>query len=122
MGTSLRVVLAFVVWYFAVSVAMIYGSIWESRANPKQDVFVAFVDGSSARGTLMRNWDKSWSLATGDGQEVRFDDFQSMAWSVPKEPPGVFQSWRALVPVSLISACFVVFVLFELRPALLRRH
>lgn len=103
-----RLCLTLVVWWFAVSWAATYGSIWESQVHPLQGVTLQFADGTSATGNLSRNFDQSWNLSATDGSTRQF---KQSDWVVMTTTPRTGQSfgdmWRSWLPVVLVSAAAV---------------
>ncbi len=107
---SWRILVGLVLWWYAMDAAIVYGGIWDSRANPTANVEVVLANGSRLKGELRRDWDRSWLLAVADGSEVRFVDHQMMSFERPLKPHGFWEHWRSLMPVVFVSAAFLMLV------------
>jgi len=117
---SWRVLVGLVFWWYAMDAAIVYGGIWDSRANPTPNVEVVLANGSRSKGELRRDWDRSWLLTVADGSEVRFVDHQMMSFERPLKPRGFWAYWRSLMPVALVGAAFLIFAVVGIRARRLR--
>lgn len=107
----LRLVVAFVVWWFSIGYVTSYSSIWQSRAHPTPGVELTTAAGEFLSGTLSRDWNGDWVLEKADGSVRRFSDLSSVAVSVhkPPEPPNFWALWRVWAPVLAVSCIFIFF-------------
>lgn len=104
-------------WFYAMDLALQYGSIWDSQTNPTTGVTVVMKDGEKVSGELRRSWSKDWLLTTDDGTSVVVDSYKSMRVKRPLEPRSFTSMWRSWLPVALISLlAFGFFVGALLRP------
>ena len=104
-----RLLVAAVVWWYAFYAAVVYGGIWDSQATPTKNVEVVLGAGKPLKGTLTRDWQKSWVLTSDDGGEVRFIDYQAMLFAKPQETRGFAQFWRAILPATVVNAGVLAF-------------
>lgn len=88
-----------------------FGQIWDSVANPRENVEVGLGE-KTYKGTLSRNWDKSWVLVLDSGERIIFTKFSWMATQMEvgdKDESLLFPSfWRALLPPFLVVAAMML--------------
>jgi hypothetical protein len=107
---TVRLLCVFVAWWFLLPHVMQYGSIWESQANPTENVTVVMRDKQEFTGTLSRAWDKSMVLDLPNGRRLNFSDDDHLSMSFVPKAPGTsfFAPWRSL----LVFTVFNVALLF----------
>jgi hypothetical protein len=106
-----RVLLAVIVWWYAIDAATVYGGVWDSQANPIEGGEVTFPNDERLVGTLKRDWDRFWVLTIPGGTEVRFVDYVRMSYKMPEQTRSFVSFWRSTLPVLLVS-CAVLCLLF----------
>lgn len=107
----MKQIIALLLWLYMMDLAVVYGSIWDSKANPSKNVTVTLEDGRTFTGDLSKDWNKLWVLETADGATVMFKDFTLMATPLPKQPMETrfFSHVRALFPmVAVATVCLLV--------------
>jgi len=105
-------------WFFSMDLALQYGSIWDSQANPTPGVTVVMNDGEEISGELRRTWSKEWMLTTKDGTRFALSSFSHMRIERPLEPRTLSSAWRSWFPIALINLLFIAYFSFGmfLRP------
>lgn len=115
----LRLGVIFIAWFLAMQMAIKYGGIWNSQANPTANVTVTLKDGRSYKGALSREWRGTWQLAQAKGLHVRFDEDTYTVMSF--QPTGIRpweMHWRAWLPV--VGVCWACLIAI-LWPAITQR-
>lgn len=109
------VIVALVLWWFGMEIAMKYGGIWDSLANPTERATVVLSDGQQLTGALSRTWSEEWVLRTADEIDFTFRHFKYMKFAAPAEPRGFASAWRSWLPVLLVNGLLIAVVLGNFR-------
>lgn len=114
MSQLVRVIIAFVVWFYLSEFAVTYGGIWQSQSNPTQNVQVQLQNGAAEIGSLQQTWSRDWVLLKKDGSISNLKDLSYVALSfpMPSEPPSFWALWRSWLPLTLVSGATILFILF----------
>lgn len=118
-----RLAVVGVAWLIAMNLAIKYGGIWNSQANPTRGVTVQMRSGQVFEGTLNRSWDASWQLTSSETQkQITFDDeaYLSMSFTPPTNRPSWHAHWRAWGPVVAVCWACLIAILWPLRPQRMR--
>lgn len=103
-----RLIVVSAIFCIALDLAVQYGGIWQSQAQPAQGVEVTLSDGRTVMtGSLRRAWSKDWVLETSDGRQWRFQSYTAMRFQPPAQADSFRASsrWRAWLPaVAVVSA------------------
>ena len=113
----MSIFIASVIVYFAISAALRYGAIWDSRVTPKAGVEVVLISGTSVTGSLSRAWSGEWIVENAAGERWQFTDFKEMKFPMPTGETSLFAGWRRFM---LAAVIFWLFAWWQLMP-LLRR-
>lgn len=103
----LRILVAGVIWWYSMAVAIEYSGIWDSQAKPRTGVEVSFSATQHITGTLTRDWQNSYVLASSDGKKVHFKDFQMMTSPIPSQS-NLLEHWRLLILPVFVSSLFML--------------
>ena len=114
MSQLIRIIIAFVAWFYLSEVALTYGGIWQSQSNPTRDVQVQLQNGTTEVGSLQQTWARDWVLLKNDGSISNLKDLSNVTLSfpVPSEAPNLWEFWRSWLPLALVSGTTIFFVLF----------
>jgi hypothetical protein len=82
--------------------ALELGSVWDLRARPIPNVEVT-LKGHQHHGVLTRDWSTDWVLIDEKGGELRFHDYDAMAFHPPATQPPLRNAWRSMVPVYVVA-------------------
>lgn len=110
-----HLIVALVLWWFGMELAMKHGGIWDSQANPTKGATVVLSDGQQFTGALSRSWSEEWVLSTADEIDFTFRDVKYMKFAKPAEPRGLASAWRSWLPVLVVNGLLLAFVLGPLR-------
>lgn len=124
MSQLIRVIIAFVVWFYLSEFAVTYGGIWQSQSNPTPNVQVQLQNGAAEIGSLQQTWSRDWVLLKKDGSISNLKDlsYVTLSFPVPSEVPDFWAFWRSWLPLALVSGATIFFVLFTGLLPLLQRE
>lgn len=124
MSQLIRIIIAFVAWFYLSEAALTYGGIWQSQSNPTRDVQVQLQNGTTEVGSLQQTWARDWVLLKNDGSISNLKDLSNVTLSfpVPSEVPDLWAFWRSWLPLALVSGATIFFVLFTGLLPLLQRE
>jgi hypothetical protein len=114
---DMRILILYVLWFFAFNAAFVYGDIWDSQAHPYKDVGVALNNNEVINGTLYRQWDKTWVLTTESGNKIRAKEFVmsgKLSSSTPEESRTLLLRWRFWLPIVFVLGFFGFFAINDL--------
>lgn len=114
MSQLIRVIIAFVVWFYLSEFAVTYGGIWQSQSNPTQNVQVLLLNGVAEIGSLQQTWSRDWVLLKKDGSISNLKDlsYVTLSYPLPSEAPSFWAHWRTWLPLTLVSGATIFFMLF----------
>jgi hypothetical protein len=107
-----------VVGFWLLSLALKYGGIWDSQANPTLNAQVELKDGRVVEGSLSSGWDEQYILKSNDGTHIEFREFRVIRTSAPpKTETGhpLLRHWRGTVPVLIVGWVMAIAILLPLR-------
>jgi hypothetical protein len=98
-------------WWYALSVAIKYGGIWDLKANPTQNAEVNLPHGDTVIGSLNRDWDKTWVITAADGSRTHFTDDATIVFHRSSKSRGYWSRWREIGPAVVVGTAFLAFLL-----------
>lgn len=84
-----------------------YGALWDSQTHPVE-AKVTLRDGQEISGLLFKSWDDRFRLATTNGPEIEFKDYERINITTPVQNTGFFERWRAYMPTLLVTTLLMI--------------
>lgn len=98
-------------WFIGMDLALQYGSIWESQANPTPGVTVVMNDGEEIAGELQRTWSNEWLLTKDDGTRFVVTSYKYMRFELHEKSGGLSSRWRSWLPVIHVNLLPIAYLL-----------